>query len=91
MLDTININLKETIMWSISMSEAALWRLERVLDRTGESRPDLYRKMKRGEFPRPFLVPGNDRIKVWDSREVQSYINGVITNAPRENMEASDA
>lgn len=47
-------------------------RVKRVLEKTGLSRPQLYREMQAGRFPKGHSYPGK-RITFWLSSEVRAW------------------
>jgi prophage regulatory protein len=66
------------------MSNEILLRLNDVLSQTGLSRSNLYRLMKKGEFPRS--VPLGTRCVAWPEREVDSWTQQKIENASSESQ-----
>ena len=59
-------------------------RLPDVMRRTGLSAPSLYRKAKRGQFPRPVKI--GERASAWVSREVDAWVTSRI--AERDKAQA---
>ena len=53
-----------------------LLRRKQVQERVGLSRSEIYRLIALGRFPRP--VPLGERIRAWDSLEIDSWIEGRI-------------
>ena len=53
-----------------------LLRFPEVRQRVGLSKSELYRRIKRGEFPRP--VPLGQRARAWDSVEIDGWIRTCI-------------
>ena len=49
-----------------------LLRFPEVRQRVGLSKSELYRRVRRGEFPQP--VPLGQRARAWDSSEVDAWI-----------------
>jgi prophage regulatory protein len=58
-----------------------LLRLPQVRAIVGLSRSEIYRLVSLGRFPRP--VPLGQRIRAWDSDEIQAFV--------RQRIEARDA
>jgi prophage regulatory protein len=53
-----------------------LWRLPRVIGKTGRSRSSIYDAIKAGTFPRPVALGGSS--VAWVSTEVQAWISARI-------------
>ena len=58
------------------------WRLPRVLEETGLSRPVLYRKMAAGEFPKSFHI--GERAVAWSSDDIEAWKATTRRNSPRK-------
>ena len=58
------------------MTDAFL-RLPEVLSRTGLSRPTIYRKMGRGEFPKAVQLGANS--VAWRESDVQAWMREPMT------------
>lgn len=56
-------------------------RLPVVLDRTGLGRDTVYRKVRRGEFPKPHRI--SDRASAWLESEVSAWIESRATENSR--------
>ena len=54
------------------MSETRLLPVPEVVARTGISRPQIYKLMARGTFPRPLDLGG--RVRRWRSDELDAWI-----------------
>jgi prophage regulatory protein len=54
-----------------AVDDSRMLRLPAVMDRTGISRPTIYRLMQKGEFPKAAKIGGSS---VWPEREVTAYI-----------------
>jgi prophage regulatory protein len=55
-----------------------LWRFAQVARVTGLSRPELYRLMQDGKFPKPVTLTASGRGVGWVSNEIVGYINSRI-------------
>ena len=62
----------------------SLLRRKQVQDRVGLSRSEIYRLISLNRFPRP--VPLGERIRAWDSNEIDDWVQGRI--AAREEQVA---
>lgn len=61
------------------MKEVRLVREQEVLHRLGIGKTTLSRWCASGEFPSPVRLGA--RMKAWDSRVVESFINGVLADS----------
>jgi prophage regulatory protein len=57
----------------LSAAPAKFIRLPAVMDRTGYSRPSIYRKMRRGEFPQNINLGG--KAVAWTESSITEWMN----------------
>jgi prophage regulatory protein len=57
-----------------SMSDVRIFRIDDVLNRTGLSRPTVYRQVRAGTFPAPVKL--SPRAVGWRSDEIEEWIEG---------------
>jgi prophage regulatory protein len=76
----INTYINQEISGDIKMSKKIprILRLRRVLDKTGESRSGVYRKMAAGDFPSTIKLSA--RSVGWREDEVDAWIEERIIN-----------
>ena len=55
-----------------------LLRLEAVLERTGVSKPTIYRMIERGEFPKPAKI---GRTSLWPESTVDRFVAKALRQA----------
>jgi len=67
--DNVNNNV------AVDPIDEELWRLPKVLEKVGMSRSEWYRRMVRGDAPKPIFTGGN--WTVWLRSDVARYINGI--------------
>jgi len=62
------------------MMTRSLMRLPEVMNACGISRSLIYRLAKEGRFPRPVRV--SSRLSVWDSTDVQAWVDQRCGGSP---------
>ena len=56
----------------IAQRELCGLRIQKVLDKTGLSRTQIYRLISRGQFPRPHHL--SERIVAWNAADVDAWL-----------------
>jgi len=58
-----------------------LLRLPSVEAQTGQSKTEIYRRIKNGTFPKPVKL--GVRSVAWSENAIQSYIQSLVNGAPK--------